>query len=318
MGHTKSVFLVTGGAGFIGSHLVQFLTAYGKVRVLDDLSSGNPENLRGILDEVEFLQGSVTDYAMVLEAVSGCRYVFHLAAQVSVPYSLEAPNETFEVNMLGTQYVLEASRQAKVERVVFASSAAVYGNAPRLPKRETMHPQPISPYAWTKWYGELLCQHYFRTYSVPTVCSRFFNVYGPRQNPNSQYAAVVPRWIDCALNHRPPVLYGDGKQVRDFIYIDDVVQGLWLSATHPKAVGEVYNLASGQRYTLWELLHAIEEAVGRPLEPILMPPRAGDIRKSYADTRKIQTLLGFQPQVSLREGIRRTLNAYSREVAFSS
>lgn len=318
MGHTKPTFLVTGGAGFIGSHLVQFLTAHGKVRVIDDFSSGNLENLREVLHQVEFLHGSITDCALVSEAVSDCRYVFHLAAQVSVPYSLEAPNETFEVNMLGTQYVLEASRHAKVERVVFASSAAVYGNAPRLPKRETMHPQPISPYAWTKWYGELLCQDYCRTYSVPTVCLRFFNVYGPRQNPNSQYAAVVPRWVDCALNHRQPILYGDGKQVRDFIYIDDLVQGLWLSATHPKAVGEVYNLASGQRYTLWELLHAIEEAVGRPLEPLLMPPRAGDIRKSYADTRKIQTQLGFQSKVSLSEGIRRTLNAYSREVAFSS
>lgn len=309
----KPTYLVTGGAGFIGSHLVRFLLPHGRVRVLDDLSSGRLENLREVLPQIEFVRGSVTDSALVAEVVDGCEVVFHLAAQVSVPYSLEAPNETFEVNMLGTQYVLEAARRAGVKRVVFASSAAVYGDAPRLPKRETMRPQPISPYAWTKWYGELLCRDYCRVYGVPTVCLRFFNVYGPRQNPRSQYAAVVPRWVEAALTGKPPILYGDGKQVRDFIYIDDLLQGIWLSAHHPRAVGEVYNLASGQRHTLWDLLHAIGEAVGRPLQPLLEPPRAGDIRRSYADIRKIQAHLGFQPQVSLKEGIRRTVGLFLME-----
>ncbi len=309
----KPTYLVTGGAGFIGSHLVRFLLPHGRVRVLDNLSSGRLENLREVLPQIEFVRGSVTDSALVAEVVAGCEVVFHLAAQVSVPYSIEAPNETFEVNMLGTQYVLEAARRAGVKRVVFASSAAVYGDAPRLPKRETMRPQPISPYAWTKWYGELLCRDYSRVYGVPTVCLRFFNVYGPRQNPRSQYAAVVPRWVEAALTGKPPILYGDGKQVRDFIYIDDLLQGIWLSAHHPRAVGEVYNLASGQRYTLWDLIQAIEEAVGRPLQPLLEPPRAGDIRRSYADIRKIQTHLGFQPQVSLKEGIRRTVGLFLME-----
>ncbi|MER3402167.1 MAG: LPS biosynthesis protein WbpP [Armatimonadota bacterium] len=317
MAHTERTFLVTGGAGFIGSHLVQFLLQHGRVRVLDNLTSGRIENLQQVLGQIEFIKGSVTDPALVAEAVAGCQVVFHLAAQVSVPYSLEVPNETFEVNLLGTQYVLESARQAGVERVVFASSAAVYGDAPRLPKRETMCPKPISPYAWTKWYGELLCQDYYRVYSLPTVCLRFFNVYGPRQNPHSPYAAVVPRWMECALSGRQPLLFGDGKQVRDFIYIDDLVQGLWLGATHLDAPGEVYNLASGQPATLWELLRAIEAVCGRSLEPQLMPPRAGDIRRSYADIHKIQSRLGFQPQVSLREGIRRTMEAYrTEEVAF--
>lgn len=314
MEHTKLRFLVTGGAGFIGSHLVRFLLNQGSVRVLDDLSSGALENLQEVLPAIEFTQGSVTDAELVRAMVEGCQVVFHLAAQVSVPLSIERPTETFEVNMLGTQYVLEAARQAQCARVVFASSAAVYGNAPRLPKRETMDAQPVSPYAWTKWYGELLCRDYWRVYGVPTVCLRFFNVYGPRQNPHSQYAAVVPRWIHAALTDCQPIVYGDGRQVRDFIYVDDLVRGLWLGATHPHAVGEVFNLASGRATSLLELLNAIENAVGYRLEPIFAPPRPGDIRRSYADIRKIQQRLGYTPSVSLEEGIRKMLESAQREV----
>jgi UDP-glucose 4-epimerase len=236
--------------------------------------------------------------------------VFHLAAQVSVPLSLEQPVETFEVNLYGTQLLLEAARQAGVRRFVFASSAAVYGDAPRLPKRETMLPRPISPYAWSKWYGELLCRDYWRVYGVPTVSLRFFNVYGPRQNPCSQYAAVIPRWITAALTDRKPIVYGDGKQTRDFVYIEDLLQGLWLAAEHPEAVGRVFNLASGRAYSLLELLQAIEEAVGSPLEPQFTSPRPGDIRHSFADIRAARGILGYEPRISLQEGIRRTLNAY--------
>jgi nucleoside-diphosphate-sugar epimerase len=310
MARTERVFLVTGGAGFIGSHLVRFLLTRGQVRVLDDFSSGTLDNLTEVLPHIELLRGSVTDAALVQKAVEGCEVVFHLAAQVSVPLSLEQPVETFEVNLYGTQLLLEAARQAGVRRFVFASSAAVYGDAPRLPKRETMLPRPISPYAWSKWYGELLCRDYWRVYGVPTVSLRFFNVYGPRQNPYSQYAAVIPRWITAALTDHKPIVYGDGKQTRDFVYIDDLLQGLWLAAEHPEAVGRVFNLASGRAYSLLELLQAIEEAVGSPLEPQFTSPRPGDIRHSFADIRAARGILGYEPRISLQEGIRRTLNAY--------
>ncbi|MCS6923171.1 MAG: GDP-mannose 4,6-dehydratase [Fimbriimonadales bacterium] len=315
MARTERWFLVTGGAGFIGSHLTRFLLQHGRVRVLDDLSTGSLDNLGEVLDAIEFIRGSVADCDTVSAAVEGCTMVFHLAAQVSVPLSMEQPTETFEVNVYGTQLLLEAARRAGCERFVFASSAAVYGDSPRLPKREGMQPAPISPYGWSKHYGELLCRDYSRVFGVPTVCFRFFNVYGPRQNPRSQYAAVVPRWITAALTDRKPIIFGDGKQVRDFIYIDDLIQGIWLGATHPGAVGRVFNLASGARHTLLELLQAIEQAVGYPLQPEYQPPRAGDIRRSYADITLIQRTLGYQPRYTLQEGIRRTVEAYQKEVA---
>ncbi len=314
MARTEQVFLVTGGAGFIGSHLVRFLLTRGRVRVLDDFSSGTLDNLADVLPHIELVRGSVTDVALVQKAVEGCEVVFHLAAQVSVPLSLEQPVETFEVNLYGTQLLLEAARQAGVRRFVFASSAAVYGDAPRLPKRETMVPRPISPYAWSKWYSELLCRDYWRVYGVPTVSLRFFNVYGPRQNPCSQYAAVIPRWITAALTDRKPIVYGDGKQTRDFVYVDDLLQGLWLAAEHPEAVGRVFNLASGRAYTLLELLQAIEEAAGVSLEPQFTSPRPGDIRHSFADIRAAHGILGYEPRISLQEGIRRTLNAYREAI----
>ena len=309
MAHTERLYLVTGGAGFIGSHLVRFLLTRGRVRVLDDLSSGTLNNLEEVLPAIEFIRGSVTDATLVQKAVEGCEIVFHLAAQVSVPLSLEQPTETFEVNVYGTQLLLEAARQAGVQRFVFASSAAVYGNTPRLPKRETMQPRPVSPYAWSKWYSELLCRDYWRVYGVPTVSLRFFNVYGPRQNPHSQYAAVIPRWITAALTDRKPIVYGDGKQTRDFVYIDDLLQGIWLAANHPEAVGKVFNLARGQACSLLELLQVIEQAVGYPLEPQFAPPRPGDIRHSYADIRAAHEILGYKPKTTLQEGIRQTLNA---------
>ncbi|GBC94133.1 UDP-N-acetylglucosamine 4-epimerase [bacterium HR15] len=309
MAHTERLYLVTGGAGFIGSHLVRFLLTRGRVRVLDDLSSGTLNNLEEVLPAIEFIRGSVTDATLVQKAVEGCEIVFHLAAQVSVSLSLEQPTETFEVNVYGTQLLLEAARQAGVQRFVFASSAAVYGNTPRLPKRETMQPRPVSPYAWSKWYSELLCRDYWRVYGVPTVSLRFFNVYGPRQNPHSQYAAVIPRWITAALTDRKPIVYGDGKQTRDFVYIDDLLQGIWLAANHPEAVGKVFNLARGQACSLLELLQVIEQAVGYPLEPQFAPPRPGDIRHSYADIRAAHEILGYKPKTTLQEGIRQTLNA---------
>lgn len=304
------IALVTGGAGFIGSHLVRFLLTHGHVRVLDDLSTGTLENLREIRDDIDFVHGSVTDPLLVQEAMRGVRYVFHLGALASVPLSMEQPVQTFEVNTLGTQFLLEAARQQGVERFVFASSAAVYGNSPRLPKRETMKPAPISPYAWTKLYGEQLCKDYYHVYGLPAVSLRFFNVYGARQNPNSHYAAVVPRWITAALTGNRPIVYGDGKQLRDFVYIGDLVQAIWLAAQQPEAVGKVFNVASGEQHTLLELLEAIEQAIGKPLNPRFDEPRAGDIRRSYADTSAARKWLRFQPKTSLRQGIKLTLEAY--------
>lgn len=304
------MILVTGGAGFIGSHLVRFLLEHGRVRVMDDLSTGTLDNLHEVRSQIDFVHGSVTDSVLVQEAMRGVRYVFHLAALASVPLSMEQPVQTFEVNTLGTQFLLEAARQQGVERFVFASSAAVYGNSPRLPKRETMKPAPISPYAWTKLYGEQLCKDYDNVYGLPTVSLRFFNVYGARQNPNSHYAAVVPRWITAALTGNRPIVYGDGKQLRDFVYIGDLVQALWLAARQPEASGRVFNIASGEQHTLLELLEAIEQAVGKPLNPRFDEPRAGDIRRSYADTSAARQWLRFQPKTSLRQGIRLTMKAY--------
>jgi nucleoside-diphosphate-sugar epimerase len=308
------IALITGGAGFIGSHLVRFLLTHGRVRVLDDLSTGTLENLHEVRDQIDFVHGSVTDPALVQEAMRGVQYVFHLGALASVPLSMEQPVQTFEVNTLGTQFLLEAARQAGVERFVFASSAAVYGNSPRLPKRETMRPAPISPYAWTKLYSEQLCTDYYHVYDLPTVSLRFFNVYGARQNPNSHYAAVVPRWITAALTGNRPIVYGDGKQLRDFVYIGDLVNALWLAALQPNAVGRVFNIASGEQHTLLELLEAIEQAIGKPLNPLFDEPRAGDIRRSFADTSAARQWLRFQPKTSLREGIRLTLEAYRSAV----
>lgn len=307
--------LVTGGAGFIGSHLTRFLLKHTRARVLDDLSSGTMDNLNEVADQIDFIRGSVTDPALVKEAMRGVDYLFHLAALASVPLSLEKPTETFEINTLGTQYLLEAARLQGVKRVVFISSAAIYGDLPRLPKRETMKPHPISPYAWTKLYGEQLCRDYHRVYGLPTVSLRFFNVYGARQNPNSHYAAVVPRWITAALSGQRPIVYGDGLQVRDFVHVDDITQALWLAANEPEAVGGAFNIASGERSTLLELLSAIEDACGRPLNPQFEPPRAGDIRRSFADIEAAKKRLGFEPRIRLVEGIRKTTQAYQEAFA---
>lgn len=306
--------LVTGGAGFIGSHLVQFLLQQGcQVRVLDDFSTGSWENLREVADQIECLQGSITQWELVQQAMHGVDWVCHLAALVSVPKSMEEPNLAFEINAWGTQSLLEAARQQQVKRFVFVSSAAVYGSSGRLPKREGMKPAPISPYGCTKLIGEQLSTLYWRTFQLPTVTLRLFNVYGARQNPHSPYAAVIPRWLSAIVKGEPPILYGDGKQVRDFVYIEDVLQAFWLALNKPSGVGGIFNIGSGTFHSLWELLAAMEAAVGRRITPQLAPPRPGDIRRSYADIRLAQHRLGFKPTIPLAEGIRRTLLAYQRE-----
>jgi len=303
--------LVTGGAGFIGSHLVERLLAQGaEVCVFDNLSSGRPENLDGL--GALIVEGDVRDAAGVRSAVRGMDAVFHLAALCSVARSIEDPVGTHAVNTTGTVAVLDACRQAGVRRVVFASSSSIYGDSPELPKREDMLPAPLSPYAASKMAGEHWCRMYRQAYGLETVCLRFFNVFGPRQDPASDYAAVIPRFIRAALRGERPILYGDGSQTRDFIYAADVARALHLAATAPGAAGAVLNIAGGERRSLRDLLAALEGILGRSLSPEVRAARPGDVQHSVASTAEAQRVLGYAPSVSFADGLERTVDWYDR------
>ncbi len=296
-------WLVTGGAGFIGSHLVKELVRQGQhVTVFDDLSGGNLQNLSSVADKITFIQGNICDYAAVLKVCTGVDYILHHAALVSVAESVEKPLETEQINVQGTLHVLEAARVCKVKRVVFASSSAVYGNRPELPYKETTVPDCQSPYAWSKQAGAELCQLYTKVYGLETVALRYFNVFGPGQNPNSAYAAVIAKFMQLASADKPLGIDWDGLQSRDFVNVADVVQANLLAATKGKA-GEIYNVASGRTYSLLELADTIEKIAGKKLERVFRPKRAGDVRLSAADITKIKQL-GFSPSVSLEEGLR--------------
>jgi nucleoside-diphosphate-sugar epimerase len=252
--------LVTGGAGFIGSHLTERLIELGhEVVVLDDLSTGREENLAHLHGRFRFVKGSITDLALLRELMPGIEVVFHQAALGSVPRSVEDPATTHEVNITGTFYVLLAAKEAGVKRVIYAASSSAYGDTPTLPKVETMLPQPLSPYAVSKLVGEYYCQVFTRVYGLPTVSLRYFNVFGPRQNPHSQYAAVIPKFVTAALKGEPLTVYGDGEQSRDFTYIENVVQANLLAMQSERAVGKVYNVACGGRYTLNELIRHLQK-----------------------------------------------------------
>jgi UDP-glucose 4-epimerase len=299
--------LVTGGAGFIGSHLVDRLLADGwRVRVLDDFSSGRESNLVEAGARIELLRGDLRDEATLARAVAGAEVVFHQAAVPSVPRSVEEPLRTNSVNLDGTLGLLEAARRAGVRRVVFAASSSAYGDTEVLPKVETMPPAPLSPYALQKWAGEAYCRMYTRYYGLETVALRYFNVFGPRQNPHSEYAAVIPRFVRACLRGEPPRIFGDGEQTRDFTYVADAVQANLLAADAPAAVGEVVNVAGGVQTSLNQLLRLIGEVTGKPVAPQYDPPRVGDVRHSLADLRRARELLGYAPATSLREGLRRT------------
>jgi UDP-glucose 4-epimerase len=304
--------LVTGGAGFIGSNLVHALRARGEpVRVLDDFSTGRRANLEGI--DVEIAEGRLEDPADVKRAVRGVTHVFHLGAVPSVLRSVEDPITSDRANDVGTLHLLLAARDAGVERLVFSSSSSVYGETPTLPKREGEEGRPISPYAVTKQAGEYYCRLFHSHYGLPTVMLRYFNVYGPRQDPNSHYAAVIPRFVTAALEGRRPVIYGDGEQSRDFTYVGDAVEANLLAADAPEAgLGEAFNIACGGRITLNELLQEIGAALGMEIRAEHAPPREGDIRHSQADIGKARRLLGFAPGWSLRRGLEATV-AWFRE-----
>ncbi len=301
--------LVTGGAGFIGSHLTERLVLLGaRVRVLDDFSTGKRENIAHLLDRIELLEGSLTDPQTVRQAVEGVEVIFHQGAIPSVVRSVEDPLTTHQVNATGTLLLLLAARDAKVKRVVFASSSSVYGDTLTLPKREDMPPSPQSPYALSKLIGEHLCRLFWNLYGLETVSLRYFNIFGPRQDPTSQYAAVIPRFITALLNGEPPTIYGDGEQTRDFTFVDNCVQANLLAATAENVAGEVINVGSGKQTSVNELFRLIRQLVGADaIEPFYAPPRPGDVRHSLADITKAREKLGYEPRIPLEEGLRRTV-----------
>lgn len=303
--------LVTGGAGFIGSHLVEALVARGAaVRVVDDLSTGRRENLAGLGSKIEFLEGSLVDRRVCEAACLGRWLVFHQAALGSVPRSVRDPGATIEVNVGGTTHLLAAARDAGVERVVYASSSSVYGDSPEMPRREGREGRALSPYALSKQMGEQLADVFGRCFGLQLVGLRYFNVYGPRQRPDGPYAAVVPRFFAALRSGERPTIHGDGRQTRDFTYVEDAVSANLLAARAPERIcGKVYNVGRGTATTIERLAALIAAAVGSDLEPIHGPPRDGDVRHSHADTRAAAAELGFEARFDLARGLARTCEA---------
>ncbi|NRA02381.1 MAG: NAD-dependent epimerase/dehydratase family protein [Myxococcales bacterium] len=302
--------LVTGGAGFIGSNLVRAsLEAGDEVRVLDDLSTGRSENLDGLERDVEFVRGSVTEPGTVGRAVRDCEVIFHQAALASVPRSVADPVTTHRANVLGTLCLLDAARKAGVRRVVLASSSSVYGDTAVLPKQEEMVPSPRSPYALQKLTVERYCEQYLRLYGLDSIALRYFNVFGPRQDPESDYAAVIPLFIRAIGGSERPRVFGDGHQSRDFTFVDDVVRANRCAAlAPPQAAGAILNIARGGRVTLLELIDAIAAAFGKqPPEPIFEAAREGDVRHSEAEVRRAESVLGWTAKISLEQGLRETV-----------
>ncbi len=306
------MYLVTGGAGFIGANLVEALVRSGhRVRVLDNFSTGSRENLREVEDRIEVVEGDIRDAAVLRRAMRGVEYVSHQAALRSVPRSVDDPLSSDEVNVHGTLQVLMAAREAGVRRVVYASSSSVYGDSPVLPKQEDAPVAPLSPYAVSKLAGELYCRVFARLYGLETVALRYFNVFGPKQDPNSPYAAVIPLFIRAALTGEPAEVHGDGTQSRDFTYIDNVVEANLLALHRPGIAGEVFNVACGERHSLLEILDLLAAFVGHPIRRRHTPPRPGDVRHTHASIEKGLRMLGYRPSVGFAEGLQRTF-AYLR------
>jgi len=300
-------YLVTGGAGFIGSHIAETLVRQGeRVRVFDNFCTGKPGNLASFREGVDLLEGDLRRLDDCRKAVAGVDFVLHQGALPSVPKSVADPLSSNESNITGTLNLLVAARDAGVKRVVYASSSSVYGNAPALPKVETMTPEPLSPYAVQKHVGELYGRVFYELYGLETVALRYFNVFGPRQDPTSQYAAVIPRFITALARGEPPVVYGDGEQSRDFTYVDNVVRANLLATQVKGAAGEVMNFACGRRYSLLELLEVLGGILGSKVAPLHEPARPGDVKHSLADIEKSRRILGYTAHVSFEEGLRRT------------
>lgn len=308
-----ATYLVTGGAGFIGSHIVDRLVGNGEdVRVLDNFATGKIENVEHNLDNIELIRGSITNLQTVREAMDGVDYVLHQAAIPSVPRSVADPITSNEANIAGTLNVLVAARDAGVKRVVYASSSSVYGDTPTLPKLESMPNDPLSPYALTKLAGEYYCRMFTNLYGLETVSLRYFNVFGPRQDPTSEYAAVIPKFLTLMVEGKRPTIFGDGMQSRDFTYVGNNVTANLLACHRPDIGGEVLNIACGESFTLLDLVGELNSILGKSIEPILSPPRPGDVKHSLADIERAQRLLGFAPEIGFREGIEK-LTAWFRE-----
>ena len=307
--------LVTGGAGFIGSHLVHALVERGdQVRVLDNLSTGKRRNLADVADDIELVEADLVDGAAVARAVKGVELVYHEAALASVPRSVELPLDTHAACVTGTLTLLDAARRAGVGRLIYAASSSAYGNQPFASKRETDLPDPLSPYGAAKLAAEHYCHAFSATYGFETVALRYFNVFGPRQDADSPYSAVIPLFVTALLSGRRPTIYGDGGQSRDFTFIADVVRGNLLAADAADVGGRVINLATGRTATLLTLLETLGRLLEMPIEPIFAPPRAGDVRESLADITLARQYLGYEPQFTLDAGLEQSLDYY-RETA---
>jgi nucleoside-diphosphate-sugar epimerase len=304
--------LVTGGGGFIGSHLVERLVRDGhRVRVIDNFTTGHRRNLSTVIDDIDLVEGDLQSYERAHAAVRGCEIVFHEAAMPSVPRSVQDPLTSNAANVIGTLNVLLAARDSGVRRVVFASSSSVYGSNPTLPKHEDLAALPISPYAVGKLAGEGYCRSFTEVYGLETVALRYFNVFGARQDPLSQYAAVIPNFITGALRGEAPTIFGDGEQSRDFTYVENVVEGNLLAMSAEGIAGRAYNIACGDRITLNGLVRTIARVLGRSIEPRYEAPRPGDVRHSMADTSRARQDFGYEPVVGFEDGLARTVRYYT-------
>jgi len=304
-------YLVTGGAGFIGSSTVDELVQRGhSVVVLDDFSAGKEENLADVRNKITFIKGSITDIEVVRKAMHEAEFVLHLAARTSVPRSVKDPLETNRINVEGTLNVLVAAKEFRVKRVVFAASSSAYGETPTLPKVETMQPLPISPYGVTKYVGELYGQAFLKCYGLETVSLRYFNIFGPRQDPGSPYSGVLAKFCTAFLEDTQPVVFGDGEQTRDFTFVDNAVHANLLACEAPNVAGKVFNVGCGTRISLNQVLAALGKVTGKPLQAKYDPPREGDIRDSQADISAARRYLGYEPQVGFQQGLELTFGWY--------
>lgn len=306
-------FLVTGGAGFIGSNIVEELLKRNyAVRVIDNFSTGKKENLNGFLKDIELVEGDIRNYDTVIKATKSVDVILHQAALPSVPRSIIDPITSNDVNVGGTLNILNAAKENRVKRVVSASSSSVYGDTPELPKHEGMVLNPMSPYAVTKLTGEKYCNVFSKLYNLETVSLRYFNVFGPRQDPSSQYSAVIPKFIKAMLNDEQPTIYGDGEQSRDFTYIANVVDANILAAIKDYEPGLAINCACHDQITLNQLVDELNKLLGKQIKPKYVDPRPGDIKHSFADIEKIKSVLGFNPSVSFEDGLKKTIEWYVR------
>jgi UDP-glucose 4-epimerase len=309
------VYVVTGGGGFIGSHIVEELIRRKQtVKVIDNFSTGKRENIEPFEGDAEIIEADIAEAKNLSQFLKGTDYVIHQAAIPSVPKSMIDPVKSHNANVTGTLRVLVACREAGVKRVVYASSSSLYGDSPTLPKHEGMAPNPLSPYGAQKLFGEMYCQVFTRAYGLETVSLRYFNVFGPRQDATSQYSGVLALFIPAVLQDRRPTIYGDGLQSRDFTYVQNVVEGNLLACTAPGVAGQVFNVACGDRITVNSMLQQINKIVGKDVAPIYGEPRPGDIKHSQAEISRAKEKLGYEPQVTFEEGLRRTIDWYRRNI----